>query len=48
MIGRVENLLDLDATAVLNDVAADETLEAGRLIKVVLREPYVPGDGVDG
>ena len=39
---REKNALRLELTAVLNDVAADATLEEGQAIRIGRREPYRP------
>ncbi len=39
---RTHNQLNLQLTAVLNDVFANEPLESGRLVKVAISEPYRP------
>jgi len=39
---RIGNKLDIGTLAVLNDIFIDRRLEAGRLLKAGISEPYVP------
>ena len=40
---RTGNQWDIHTTAVMNDVFATETLEAGQLMKIAVSRPYRPG-----
>ena len=42
MVRRTHNQLDLQHTAVLNGVFANQLLESGQLIKVAVSEAYRP------